>query len=41
MGMRSRFIRPAEIQAMMSSNNISTKVEHPNRYTAWIIADKN
>ncbi|MBT8332347.1 MAG: class I SAM-dependent methyltransferase [Deltaproteobacteria bacterium] len=41
MGMRSRFLRPAEIQEMMGSNCISTKIEHLNRNTAWIIADKN
>jgi len=41
MGMRSRFLKPAEIQQMMGSNHIFTKIEHPNRYTAWIIADKN
>ena len=41
MGMRSRFLKPAEIQQMMGSNRIFTKIEHPNRYTAWIIADKN
>ncbi len=41
MGMRSRFLRPAEIIEMMGSKNISTKIEHPNRYTAWIIVDKN
>ena len=41
MGMRSRFLRPAEIQEMMDSNDLSIKIEHPNRHTAWIIADKN
>ena len=41
MGMQSRFLRPAEIQEMMGSNGISTKIEHPNRYTAWIIVDKD
>lgn len=40
MGMRSRFLRPAEIREMMGSNGTSIKIEHPNRYTAWIIADK-
>lgn len=41
MGMRSRFLRPAQIQAMMDSKGISVNIEHPNRYTAWIMADKN
>lgn len=41
MGMRSRFLRPAEIQDIMGSNSICTKIERPNRYTAWIIVDKN
>jgi demethylmenaquinone methyltransferase/2-methoxy-6-polyprenyl-1,4-benzoquinol methylase len=40
MGMRSRFLRPAEIREMMGSNSMSTKIEHPSRHTAWIIVDK-
>lgn len=41
MGMRSRFLRPVEIREMIGVNGLSAEIEHPNRYTAWIIVDKN
>ncbi len=40
LGMRSRFLRPAEIRAMIDSNGVSAQIERPNRFSAWIIADK-
>lgn len=40
MGIRSRFLRPAEIREMIGTNGVSAKIEHPSRFTAWIIADK-
>ena len=40
MGMRSRFLRPAEIQALIATAGVRSKIEHPDRFTAWIIADK-
>ena len=40
LGMGSRFLKPAEIQEMLTAKGISVKIEYPNRITAWVVADK-
>lgn len=38
--MKSRFLKPAEIQAMMSSQGLDTRVETDNQFTAWVVGEK-
>jgi demethylmenaquinone methyltransferase/2-methoxy-6-polyprenyl-1,4-benzoquinol methylase len=38
--MRSHFHSPEEIERIIESHGVSTRIERDNRYTAWIIAEK-
>jgi hypothetical protein len=40
LGMGSRFLRPEEIRGMIGANGVRARVEHPSRFTAYIIVDK-
>jgi ubiquinone/menaquinone biosynthesis C-methylase UbiE len=39
-GMGSVFLKPSKIRDMIHANGVKAKIEHPSRFTAWIIADK-
>jgi len=39
--MRSHFFSAEQIKAMFSSHKISISIENDDRYTSWIIVDKN
>ena len=40
LGMGSRFLKAADIKKMINLNGVSATIEHPNRFTTWIIVDK-
>jgi len=38
--MRSHFYTPQKIRQMIASYGCSAKIEHDDRYTAWVVAEK-